>query len=66
MIRWTSMEQRLAITKSIIEFTDPKESCDLVKGRSRLRSRFDNNAVVFYDIVRRGLPTTHNRLFYIT
>lgn len=52
-------------SKSIIELTNPGESCDLVEGRSRHRGRFDDNAVGFYDD-RRGLPTTHNRPLYVT
>lgn len=38
-----NLEQRLAITKSIIKLTDPAENCKLVKGRSRHRSKFDDD-----------------------
>lgn len=52
-------EQRLAITKSIIELIDPAE-------KAQTQSRFDDDAAVFYDNDRRGLPITHSRLLYIT
>lgn len=58
-------EQRLAITKSIIELTDPSESCDLVEGRSRCRSRFDATVTMFYDVDRHR-PTTHSRSLYVS
>lgn len=61
-----SLDQRQAITKSIIELTNPAESCDLVEGRPRLKGRFDNNAAVFYDDDQRGLPTNYNRPLYVT
>lgn len=53
-----SPEQRLAISKSIIKLTDPAESGDLVKGRSRHRDRLDDCASIFYDDDLRGLPTS--------
>lgn len=59
-------EQRLAITKSLIELTDPAESCDMVEGRPRHKGRFDDNAAVFYNKDRRGLPSNHNRPLYMT
>lgn len=58
-------EQRLAITKSIIELTDPTERYDMVEGRSRHRSRFDEDAAVFYDDELRNLQTTHNKSIYL-
>lgn len=60
-----SSEQRLAITKSIVELTDPTKSCDLVEGRTRRKGRFDDNAAVFYVDDERGLPTNHNRPLYV-
>lgn len=38
-------EQRLAITKSIIELTDPSMSCGLVEKSSR--NRFDDCTILF-------------------
>lgn len=38
-----NLEQRLAITKSIIKPTDRAENCKLVKGWSRHRSKFDDD-----------------------
>lgn len=48
-------------TKSIIKLTDLVESCELIEGRSKRRSRFDDDVVVFYNNDWRGLTTTHNR-----
>lgn len=57
-------EKRLAITKSIIELTDQVESCGLVEGRSKCRSRNDIDAAMFYDDNQRDLPTIYNRPLY--
>lgn len=56
----------MAITKSIIELTNPVDSCDLVEGRSRRKRQFDNDVTMFYDNDRCGLPSTHNRPLYVT
>lgn len=61
-----SLEQRMAIIKSVIELTEPAESYDMVEGRPRCKDRFDDNAPVFYDDDRRSLPTNHNRPLYVT
>lgn len=42
-------DQRLAITKSIKELTDPLENHGLIKSRSRRNSKFKDGVVAFYD-----------------
>lgn len=46
---WFQAITRLAITKSIIVLTDASGSYSLVESRSRRNSRFEDNAIVFYD-----------------
>lgn len=61
-IIWT-LFMNIAITKSIIELTDPSTSYDLVKNRSKKSSMFNDNKVVFCDNNQRELPNSHNRLY---
>lgn len=47
-------EQRLGITKYIIEFTDPSRSCGLVnnrlgRNRSGRNNKFEDDMIVLYD-----------------
>lgn len=49
-----SPEQRLAITKVIIDLTDPSGSLGLAENRSRGGNEFRYNAMVFYD---KGRPS---------
>lgn len=47
-IRLTSV-QNVAMNKAIIEFTDPTDSCGLVKNRLKRSSRFEDVPSVFYE-----------------
>lgn len=55
-----SQEQRLTITKSIIELTVLSESCEVVKKRSTKIDKFSDDTVVFSDNERCDLPSNHN------
>lgn len=58
-------KQRLAITKSIIELTDPSGNYGLVKRRLRKNDRFDDGAIMFYDNERHNLSSSHNRPLFV-
>lgn len=47
-------KQTLAITKSIIELTDPSGSCGLVERRSKKNDRFNDGIIAFNDKKRRN------------
>lgn len=55
-----NLEQRLAITKAIIELTDPLEISNLVEKESRINNLFEDSALIFYENNRRDVPTQHN------
>lgn len=44
----SSPEQRIAITKVIVELTDPSRSSGLFKNKPRRRNKFEDGAMVFY------------------
>lgn len=48
-----SLDQRLAITKSVIELTDSSKSSEMIEMRSRHNNRFGDDVAVFYDNDRR-------------
>lgn len=43
-----SPEERLAITKAVIELADPLKNSNLDESRLRRNNNFEDNAVVFY------------------
>lgn len=61
-----SSNQRLGIRKAITELTDSAESANLVERRPGKNNRFEDNALVFYEINRKDILTQHNRPLYIT
>lgn len=59
-------EHRIAITKAIIELTDPSGSSGLTKTWPRGNNRFEDIAMVFCDYDCPDLPNHHNRSLYVT
>lgn len=61
-----NLEQRLAITKAIIELTDSSERSNLIKKKPKRNNRFEDSALVFYENNRKDVSTQHNRPLHIT
>lgn len=55
-----SLEQRLVITKVIIELADPSRSLNLTENRLRRDNRFEDGALVSYENDRRDITSYHN------
>lgn len=53
-------EQRLAITKAIVELI-AAESSNLIERKPRRNDLFEDNALIFYENNRKDVPTQHNR-----
>lgn len=60
-----NLEQRLVITKAIIELSDPSRGSSLAEKRLRWGDRFEDGAMVVYDNDRWDLPSHHNRPLYV-
>lgn len=58
-------EQILAIRKAIIELTDYSKSLNLDEKKPRRNSRFEDNALVFYENNSKDVPTQYNLPLYI-
>lgn len=58
-----SLAKRLAITKAIIELTDPLGSSNLFESKSGRNSKFENN---FYENDRIDVRSHHKRPLYVT
>lgn len=59
-------KQRLAIAKAIMKLTDSTEGVNPVEKRIGRNSRFEDNALVFYENTRRDVPIQHNQPLYVT
>lgn len=55
-----SPKQRLAITKAIINLTNPSRNSGFAKNILGQSSRFEDNRVVFHHNERRNIPSHHN------
>lgn len=61
-----SPEQRLAITKVIIELTDPSGGSSLVKRRPQQGGKFEGNSLTFFESDAQGLLSHYKRPMHVT
>lgn len=61
-----SSDQRLVITKAIIEPTHMSGGSSLAKRSHHGGNRFDNNAMVFYGKDTQIVASHHNKPLYVT